>query len=156
MNISLRSFVSKWVPVIAWMVLIFAGSTDALSAEQTSRFLVPFLKWLDPNISPATIAAIHVSFRKLGHVSEYAVLATLLWRAWRGWWPSRVWLPAALSLGICALYAATDEFHQSFVPMRTASESDVVIDIFGAIAALVLCLAVGRGRVRSGEGKRAG
>src|ERR1700737_1319963 len=71
LKMSVRALVSKWVPVIAWMVLIFAGSTDALSAEQTSRFLVPFLRWLNPEISVATIAAIHFALRKLGHLTEY-------------------------------------------------------------------------------------
>jgi VanZ family protein len=151
----MRNFVFKWVPVIAWMMLIFAGSTDALSAEQTSRFLVPFLHWLDPHISFATIAAIHMSIRKLGHVSEYAILATLLWRAFRSLLPESLWWPAIISLGGAAGYATMDEFHQSFVPVRTASESDVMIDIFGAIAALVICITFSQAAARKRD-QRAG
>ena len=142
----MRSVVSRWVPVIAWMVLIFAGSTDALSGEQTSRFLVPFLRWLDPHISFATIASIHVAFRKLGHLSEYAILAVLLWRAVRIFTVNRAWIAAVVSLGAAACYAALDEFHQSFVPTRTASENDVMIDICGAVIGLLLCLALVRNR----------
>ena len=67
LKMSTRTFVSYWVPVIAWMILIFAGSTDVLSAEHTSRFLVPFLRWLDPEISFATIAHINIVLRKLAH-----------------------------------------------------------------------------------------
>src|SRR5437763_16718763 len=67
--------VSKWMPVIAWMLLIFAGSSDALSAEHTSRFLIPFLRWLDPAMSFQTIAAIHFTLRKCGHFTEYFILA---------------------------------------------------------------------------------
>src|SRR5713226_7635170 len=92
-----RRFVNCWVPVIAWMALIFAGSTDALSAEQTSRFLVPFLRWLDPQISIATIAAIHFTLRKLGHLMEYGILAALLWRGLRGT------LTSTTNLGIAVL-----------------------------------------------------
>ena len=41
------------MPLFGWMLLIFAGSTDTLSAEQTSRLVVPFLLWLDPQESVA-------------------------------------------------------------------------------------------------------
>jgi hypothetical protein len=47
------------------MLLIFVGSTDVLSAEHTSRFLVPFLRWLDPHISLAAINAIQLAVRNL-------------------------------------------------------------------------------------------
>src|SRR5260370_39106727 len=79
-----RWFVSKWMPVIDWMFLMFVGSTDVLSAEHTSRFLVPFLLWLDPHISAATIVSIHFALRKIGHFTEYAILAALLWRGVSG------------------------------------------------------------------------
>src|SRR4051794_30933572 len=79
-----RGIVSNWVPVIAWMLLIFAGSSDVPSVEHSSRFLAPFLHWLDAHISFATIAAVHLIIRKLGHFTEYAILAALLWRALRG------------------------------------------------------------------------
>jgi VanZ family protein len=144
---SMKRFVSKWVPVIAWMVLIFAGSTDALSAEHTSRFLIPFLHWLDPHISFQTIAAIHLMLRKLGHLTEYAMLAALLWRALRDALRSTSSFPAALiAFGISALFAMSDEFHQSFVPTRTSSENDVMIDICGAIVGLTICLSLARKR----------
>ncbi len=54
-----------------------------MSAEQTSRFLVPFLRWLKPDISTGALAQVHFFGRKLGHISEYAILAILLWRALR-------------------------------------------------------------------------
>jgi VanZ family protein len=74
---------NRWMPVIGWMFLIFVGSTEVLSAEQTSHFVVPFLLWLDPQNSLATITTIHFALRKLGHVAEYAILAALLWYALR-------------------------------------------------------------------------
>src|SRR6266581_2075158 len=76
-------FLKYWMPAISWMGIIYLGSTDMLSAEHTSRFLVPFLRWLDPQISMATIAAIHFALRKFGHLTEYAILAALIWRALR-------------------------------------------------------------------------
>jgi VanZ family protein len=134
-------FVRYWMPAIVWMALIFLGSTDMLSAEHTSRFLVPFLRWIDPQISFATLNAIQFEIRKLGHLTEYAILAMLLWRALRGGtrWQikmSILFLAAALA---CAIFAASDEFHQSFVPSRTPSPHDVMIDICGAFLGLAVC-----------------
>src|SRR5438552_19121770 len=78
-----RRFVRYWMPAIVWMAVIFLGSTDMLSAEHTSPFLVPFLRWLDPQISLAALSAIQLGIRKLGHLTEYAILAMLFWRALR-------------------------------------------------------------------------
>ena len=137
--------VSKWMPVIAWMLLMFAGSTDVLSAEHTSRFLVPFLRWLDPTISFQTIIAIHFTLRKIGHFTEYAILAVLLWRALRGTFAGigKATLMSAAFL-VCAAFAASDEFHQSFVSTRTASLHDVMIDCIGALVAVLLCVVFAR------------
>src|SRR2546421_12774378 len=80
----LLRFVRYWMPAIVWMAIIFLGSSDMLAAEHTSRFLVPFLRWLDPQISFAMLNAIQFGIRKLAHLTEYAILAMLLWRALRG------------------------------------------------------------------------
>lgn len=137
--------VKYWMPLIVWTALIFLGSTDILSAEHTSRFLVPFLRWIDPQISWAALTKIQTVIRKLGHVTEYAILAALLWRALRGraLWRMKMSILFALVWIGCALFAATDEFHQSFVPSRTASGNDVMIDICGALIGLTICVAVG-------------
>jgi VanZ family protein len=138
------------MPVIAWMLLIFAGSSDALSAEHTSRFLVPFLQWLDPAISVQAIIAIHFTLRKIGHFTEYAILALLLWRAMRdGFGAVGKGLVAAGAFLIAAAFAASDEFHQSFVATRTASAHDVMIDCIGALVAVLLCMTFARVRVRT-------
>jgi VanZ family protein len=134
--------VRDWVLVITWMCLIFFGSTDLMSAEHTSRFIVPFLLWLDPHISLKTIALVQFLVRKGGHVTEYAILAALLLRAVRYRWSAvrkSFWKPAMLALGVAMIYAATDEFHQSFFPSRTATAHDVMIDIVGACVGLLIC-----------------
>jgi VanZ family protein len=129
------------MPAILWMTLIFLGSTDMLSAEHTSRFLVPFLRWLDPQISFATLNAIQFGIRKLGHLTEYAVLAMLLWRALRSGtrWQMKISILFLVAALACAIFAASDEFHQSFVPSRTPSPHDVMIDICGAFLGLAVC-----------------
>ena len=130
-SFSVRSFLKYWLPVIAWMIFIFVGSTDLLSAEHTSRFIGPFLRWFSPGVSDATIASVQLVVRKCGHLTEYAILAALLYRALhrRLWWAAFV---------IAGLYAALDEFHQSFVSSRTGSPWDIFIDCIGAALGLLL------------------
>ena len=146
----MRLFLKYWLPVFIWLGVIFAGSTDIFSTEQTSRYLVPFLRWLDPQISLSTIAAIHFALRKLGHLIEYAVLAALLWRALRSARNLRAKM-STLFVGVwvaCTIIAASDEFHQSFIASRTASLNDVLTDILGAAIGLAICLAVARRDVK--------
>ena len=119
------------------MMVIFLGSTDLMSAEHTSRFLVPFLRWLAPDISDAVVATIQLVIRKCGHLMEYAVLAVLLFRAFRKN-RERLARATASALILAAIYAALDEFHQSSVPSRTASPYDVAIDAIGALAGLMV------------------
>src|SRR5205809_6944709 len=140
----MRAFLKYWLPVFIWLSIIFAGSTDIFSAEQTSRYLVPFLRWLNPQISISTIAAIHLALRKLGHLIEYAVLAALLWRALRSSRNLRAKI-STLFAGVwvvCAIFAASDEFHQSFSASRTASLGDVLTDSLGAAIGLAICLSI--------------
>src|SRR5438093_12050410 len=80
----MQRFLRYWLPVLIWLGVMFVGSTGLLSAEQTSRFLVPLLRWLKPDISAEALAQIHFVVRKLGHSFEYALLAMLLWRVLRG------------------------------------------------------------------------
>jgi VanZ family protein len=149
----MRTFFKYWLPVFIWLGVIFAGSTQIFSAEQTSRYLVPFLRWLDPQISPSAIAAIHLALRNLGHLTEYAILAALFWRALRCATHLRakmltlfvvVWIT-------CIIFAVSDEFHQSFIASRTASLSDVMIDICGASIGLAICRMLGMPANRKSE-----
>ena len=130
------------------MAIIFAGSTDLMSAEHTSRIIVPLLRWFFPNISPLTLVRVEFFLRKAAHVSEYAVLAVLLYRAFvHTVFQSRRVLSAALVLLSCGAYAASDEFHQSFAPSRTASLRDVMIDLCGAALAVLLYWSIAARRV---------
>jgi VanZ family protein len=128
-------FFKAWLPVTVWGILMFAGSTEVFSAAQTSRFITPLLLWLDPHMSYRTIEMVHILIRKLGHIIEYAVLAALLWRAFRRGthWQANLSMLFMIVSVACALFAISDEWHQSFVPSRTPSARDVLIDIGGAL-----------------------
>lgn len=147
-SFSVRPFLKFWFPVLLWMIFIFIGSTDLLSAEQTSRFIGPFLRWFAPDVSDATIASVQLIVRKCGHLTEYAILAALLCRALRASGAPAI----SLSFIVAATYAALDEFHQSFVVTRTASPWDVAIDCAGAIAGLVFYGLVRRRRIDHAPG----
>jgi VanZ family protein len=69
---------------------------------------------------------------------EFAVLAGLFWRAFRGSGSFPTAALFALSFSAAALYAASDEWHQSFVKGRGPSARDVLIDSAGALAACLL------------------
>jgi VanZ family protein len=136
----MKSFLKYWLPLLIWVGVIFVGSTSVMSAEHTSRYIVPFLFWLKPGMSPKTIWIILVVARKCAHVTEYAVLALLLWRALRSVPLLRTRTSivfGAVLLG-CALFAASDEFHQMFVKSRTPSVRDVLLDVTGALLGLLI------------------
>jgi VanZ family protein len=119
------------------MAVISGFSTDAFSAEETGRFLLPFLRWLLPWASPATFDLLHTIVRKGAHLTEYAILALLWYRA-LGWGGSGWRIKAALTaLVLAAGFGALDEAHQIYVPSRTPSVVDVGWDSLGAALGLV-------------------
>ena len=128
-----------WFPVLLWMSFIFWMSTGTFSAENTSLVIEPILHFLMPSVTPEEAALIHGVIRKLGHVTEYFILGILLFRAFRrGSKESLSWRWALYSFLFVMLYAASDEFHQSFVSARTASLLDVGIDMFGGVLAQMI------------------
>jgi VanZ family protein len=135
---AMRGRVWRYAPLVLWMCLIFFASTGELSASNTSRIVRPLLLWLFPDISEARIELAHFLIRKAGHFTEYAILALLAARALNRSLHDalrRRWFYVSLLLVI--VYALSDEFHQSFVPSRTASIYDSLIDIAGGLTTLV-------------------
>ena len=165
----IRTFIKYWVPVLLWLAVIFSASADKSSGQRSSRIIAPIVRFLVPNISQKNLDTIVHSVRKTAHMTEYAVLALLLFRALakvgRGVPaepsavpvgrsvlaeppPSFPLRAAAIAFALSALYAMTDEFHQTFVPSREGQTTDVIIDSFGAAAGLFALWLVGRWRKR--------
>jgi VanZ family protein len=135
----MRNFLKYWLPLLIWLGVIFVGSTDLMSAEHTSRFIAPILLWLEPGMAQETIWTILVVVRKCAHLGEYAILAVLLWRALRSASPvlrEKISILSGTVLLACTVFAASDEFHQSFVKTRTPSVRDVLLDVTGAVLGL--------------------
>jgi VanZ family protein len=139
---------ARYGPLIIWAALIFIGSTDLLSASNTGGVLVRPVLWLFPHLGESKLEIFQLVVRKAGHVTEYAIFALLAAQAFRT--SSREllrnhWFWVSLLLVIA--YALSDEFHQSFVPSRTASIYDCMIDSLGGLTTLVLLAIRKRGEI---------
>jgi VanZ family protein len=111
------------LPPLVWMGIIFALSGQP--SDEIDR------AWWD------------VALRKLAHVTEYAILTALWWRALNALDVSR---PLVGAVAIALLYAASDEFHQTFVDGRQGTPVDVLIDAIGMTIAAVAVYARRRSR----------
>jgi VanZ family protein len=128
----------RWWPALLWAIVISAFSTGAFTSDNTSRIIVPILKWFFPHASQETLFLVHHFIRKMGHLTEYFILSLLILRGIRAGKTGTHWGWALAAVAIVGCYAALDEFHQSFVPGRTAAVSDVLIDTAGGVAAQVV------------------
>ena len=136
---SYPGLVSRYLPLIAWMAFISFASSASFSASNTSTIVGPLLKWLFPNASEETLVFLHFIVRKAAHFLEYALLGVLAARAFKGSPKSSVrarWF--FISALLVIVYALLDEYHQSFVPSRTSSISDSLLDICGGLTALLI------------------
>jgi VanZ family protein len=123
---------SRYLPLVVWLAFISFASTDSFNAANTSRIIGPLVLWFFPSTSPEALATIHFIVRKIAHFTEYAILGFLAARAFRA---HQRWF--LISLALIVVYALFDEYHQSFVPSRTASIYDSFIDMAGGLSALI-------------------
>lgn len=122
-----QTTLSRTLPVILFSFFIFAMS--ALSDPPTPDF---GFKLGD----------------KINHFGAFAIMAVLATRAASALRPRGQLLPLLLfAIGYCALFGASDEFHQTFVPNRTSDAGDLVADIVGAAAAAYVVYATRRWRI---------
>lgn len=128
-----------WLPPILWTAVILLASSDVFSATHTGSILESvIIAILGHPLSRATFDALHFLIRKAAHLTEYGILGALLFRALRGErtdWLVR-WAVGAIVIAACV--ASFDEWRQTFVPSRTGTPVDVVIDTVGATLAQVL------------------
>jgi VanZ family protein len=130
------------VLALLWMGVIFFASTQLGSAGNTYEIVCDLAKWIHPGASPDTLVNINVVIRKLAHATEYSILSLLVsWVCLRSpWkWLRSYWLLVAIL--VVLLYSSSDEFHQTFVPDRDGTITDVMLDTgAGTAAALLLAL----------------
>jgi VanZ family protein len=126
-----------WLPVAVWAGTITLFSSRWFSGEHTSSVLLPILSALLPGVHPNDLLRIHAVIRKMAHFTEYLILGVLVMRAMR---LQDTALPRAMALTVVfgGLFASSDEIHQAFVPTRTAAVGDVLIDVGGVVAGVVV------------------
>ena len=145
MSTQRHNVLKAWIAAILWLIVIAIESTTYLSSHNTSRFLYPLLHFLF-GVNHARFEHLHFYLRKGGHVFGYGMLSILLFRAWRETLPAMdgaKWTLrwAALAVFGTAVVASLDEWHQSYIPSRTGTPWDVLLDTCAGIAAQILVVA---------------
>lgn len=128
-----RFWISAWLPVLIGIAVISLESTQAFGADHTSGPL----RWLWTKLfgpcDETRWQMIHHLIRKTGHFIGYGCVALAWLRAWWMTLPgSRYIQDAVLAVLGTSLLATWDEWHQSFLPNRTSSPWDVLLDCCGA------------------------
>lgn len=126
--------------VIAWMAVIFGFSAQSgqSSGGFSERLILSAAKLIGLDSVPAaTLDILQTAVRKGAHFLSYAVLALLSFPAVASY-GVKGRLRYLLSLGICFLYAVSDEVHQMFIPGRNGNPIDVLIDTAGAAFGLLI------------------
>ena len=131
----LRFWLSAWLPVLFGIGVIVVESTVWFGADHTSGPLRVLFEALFGRVSDARWEIIHHTIRKSGHFVGYGLIGLAWLRAWWMTMPrSHFFSDALLALLGTGLLATWDEWHQSFLPNRTSSPWDVLLDCCGAIA----------------------
>lgn len=119
---------------LLWMVVIFMLSQQpaSISSGQSGVF-VEQLRHITPSVDQQLLTFL---VRKGAHIFAYFVLGILTFNAlWRvDLSKFKFNSPAILSIIVCALYAASDEFHQLFIIGRSGELRDIMIDSCAAMA----------------------
>ena len=105
------------------------------------EMVVPGFDEMDMQAQLEFVTNINHAVRKTAHFTEYAILALLLAGALDKDGRKKALIFAGAVI-IAAIYAASDEFHQTFVPGRAGKISDVLIDSSGALCGAALAVAL--------------
>jgi VanZ family protein len=142
---------TAWLWVALWAAFVWWLGTDGFGLAATSRYLAPLIDWLFPHATAAQRFALLMAIRKLAHLSVYAVLAGLAFRAALVSGVTGLARGAALAFALAVSVAGLDEWRQSYSKARTGAATDVGLDALGASGALA-ALGFLRRRARPGAG----
>ena len=123
------------ISVAAFLVILAAFAGVLFARRNTLAIVDPLVRWFWLSASTADISRIHDMVRKFGHFLVPGVGFTLLVIG-----PLRK-LPL-IALALCALFASIDEFLQTFIPGRSGSLMDVMLDTSGALFAFFVYRAI--------------
>jgi VanZ family protein len=135
----------SWIAVLLWMLLIFnlssqvAEQSNSLSTGVT-EVIVGVVEKVEPGFD-TDISVLSHFLRKNAHFFAYLILGVSVTNEVRRS-EAKVLRLCALALGICMLYAVSDEVHQLFVLGRGGQVRDVLIDSAGAIVGIGIYLLI--------------
>ena len=136
----------SWLAVLLWMGLIFFFSHQP--GEESAALSGGMTRWIHTILTALPlidfeINVLHTLIRKSAHFFVYLILGVLILHAFL---ESRVTLLRASVYAwlLATVYAATDEYHQTFIPGRVGDVMDVVIDSLGAITGIAIYVIVYR------------
>ena len=132
-------WISTWWPVAVGIVIIAMESTESFGSDHTSHPLRWLFQALFGPVSNASWEIIHHFIRKSGHFFGYGALGLTWLRAWWMSLPGSLFLvDSLLALAGTALLASCDEWHQTYLPNRTGSPWDVLLDCCGTLVMLLI------------------
>ena len=133
----LEYWISAWLPVAIGIGIIVLESTEYFGANRTSGPLRWLFQLIFGPVSNLRWDRIHHYIRKSGHFLGYGVIGLTWLRAWRMTITDSAFLTdAVLALASTGILASWDEWHQGFLPNRTSSPWDVLLDCSGALVML--------------------
>jgi VanZ family protein len=128
-----------WLPVLLGICVIAIESSQRFGTNYTSGPIRRVVEALFGHIADARWESVHHYIRKCGHFLGYGLIGLAWLRAWWLTLPRSRFVPdAGLALLGTALIASCDEWHQSYLPNRTGTPWDVLLDSTGALTLLVL------------------
>lgn len=134
--------------LLFWMIVIFYYSAQpAAESSELSEGVVAGLQKMGKDIfileRLLSWEELETFVRKTAHVMEYAILGGLVFFNIKNWLINKKnTFYLFLGTTICALYAASDELHQYFVPGRSCQLSDVLLDTIGAFGGSCIILVI--------------
>jgi VanZ family protein len=135
----LEFWIRVWFPVVLGICIIAIESQEFMGADFTSGPLRLLFQAIFGHVSDASWELLHHYIRKCGHFFFYGFMGLAWLRAWWLTLPRSRFIPdALLALLGTALVASCDEWHQSFLPNRTGTPWDVLLDCTGAIVLQVI------------------
>lgn len=140
-------WVRVWWPVILMISVIVIESTPTFGSDNTTGPLRYLFQLIFGQVPDDRWEIVHHYTRKTGHFVGYGLVGLSWFRAWR--MTRSEWLfrtDALFALLATAVIASCDEFHQSFLPNRTSSPWDVLLDCTGAFIFILLAGVVARTR----------
>ena len=111
------------------MVVVSDSRLFRLTCFVAALFLIISLFWI--GAKSIAVGLFHGPWDKVAHFATFGLIAALLWLSFQRGHP-------LLVIAIVSAVGAADEFHQRYLPGRSASLEDLAADIFASVVIISL------------------